>query len=259
MEKEKKKTIATRPDKEVYIIGDRCYKVFESEKDKADVLNEALNQARVEETGLSIPSLLEVGIVDGEWAIVTRYISGKTLEEMLDEEPEKEDEYLKFFVDLQIEMQSKRCPLLNKHRDKMNRKVSETDLSATLRYDLHRRIERMPRHNCLCHGDYNPSNVIIDEEGTPYIIDWSHATQGNAEADAARTYMMFLIEGNKVRARKYIDLFAKQTGCQISDILAWLPILAASQSVKGIRKQSEFLRNLIFMNRKQLEELYEGL
>ncbi len=259
MEKEEKKILALRADKEVYIIGERCYKVFESGKDKADILNEALNQARVEETGLSIPSLLEVGIVEGNWAIITRYIEGKTLEEKLREEPEKEDEYLKRFVDLQIEMQSKRCPLLNKHRDKMNRKVSETDLSATLRYDLHNRIERMPRHNCLCHGDYNPSNVIIDREDKAYIIDWSHATQGNAEADAARTYMMFLIEGNRERARKYIDLFAKRSGCRIKDILAWLPILAASQSVKGIKKQSEFLKNLIFMSGRQLEELYEGL
>ena len=256
MEKETKRIITLRDDKEVYVIGDRCYKVFESAKDKADVLNEALNQARVEETGLSIPSLLEVGIVDSCWAIVTRFIEGKTLEEMLNEEPEKEDEYLRRFVDLQIEMQSKRCPLLNKHRDKMNRKVSETDLSATLRYDLHNRIERMPRHNCLCHGDFNPSNVIIDKENRAYIIDWSHATQGNAEADAARTYMMFQIEGNRKRARRYLDLFAKESGCEIKDILAWLPILAASQSVKGIKKQNEFLRNLIFMNRKQLEDLY---
>ena len=46
MEKEKKKTIATRPDKEVYIIGDRCYKVFESEKDKADVLNDGLKHSQ---------------------------------------------------------------------------------------------------------------------------------------------------------------------------------------------------------------------
>ena len=30
----------------------------------------------------------------------------------------------------------------------------------------------------------NPIEVIY---GTPYIIDWSHVTQGNASADVART------------------------------------------------------------------------
>ena len=39
----------------------------------------------------------------------------------------------------------------------------------------------MPKHNKVCHGDFNPSNVIIAEDGPPYILDWSHATQGNAQ------------------------------------------------------------------------------
>ena len=43
---------------------------------------------------------------------------------------------------------------------------------------LHTRLESMPKHNKVCHGDFNPSNVIITDDGTPYIIDWSHATQG---------------------------------------------------------------------------------
>ena len=243
--------------KETYVEGDRFYKVFDRMKNKADVLNEALNQAWVEETGLSIPSLLEVKVIDGCWALVTRYIKGKTLEQMLEEEPEKEEEYLRWFVDLQLEMQSKRCPALRKHRDKMNGKISQTDLSATLRYDLHNRIESMPRHNSLCHGDFNPSNVVIDESGKAYIIDWSHATQGNAEADAARTFMMFLVDEKKTRACRYLKIFCEKSGCQIKDVLNWLPILAASQSVKGIRKQTGFLKNLIFMDEKGLEGLYE--
>ncbi|MBQ6335071.1 MAG: aminoglycoside phosphotransferase family protein [Erysipelotrichaceae bacterium] len=257
MEKDVKEIITKSINKNIYIEGDRVVKLFDETKNKADILNEALNQAWVEETGLSVPSLLEVRVIDGRWALVTRYIEGKTLQEMLDEQPEREDELLKWFVDLQVDMQSHRCPALRKHRDKMNGKIAQTDLSATLRYDLHNRIEAMPRHNDLCHGDYNPSNVMVDNNGKAYIIDWSHATQGNAEADAARTFMMFLVEDKKVRASKYLKYFAQASGCKIKDVLDWLPILAASQSVKGIRKQTGFLKNLIFMDEKGLEELYD--
>ena len=190
-----KKTITERENKEIYVEDDRCFKVFEKGYNVADILNEAMIQARVQETGLMIPHLLELKVIDDRWAIVTRYVEGHTLEELLQQHPEREEEYLKRFVAIQIDMQSKRCPLLSKHRDKMNRKISQTDLSATLRYDLHNRIERMPRHNDLCHGDYNPSNVIIDENDDAYIIDWSHATQGNMEADSARTFLLFLLEG----------------------------------------------------------------
>ena len=260
MEKEKIIILAKRNNKTIYAQDGLCYKVFDTDYNTADILNEALNQARVEESGLMVPALREVKVLeDGRWALVSDFIEGKTREEMMDEDPENEGKYIGRFVDVQMEMLNKRCPLLNKHRDKMNRKISQTDLSATLRYDLHNRIEAMPRHNCLCHGDFNPSNVMIDRNGDAYIGDWSHATQGNEEADAARTFMMFLVEGKKERAKKYIDCFSEKSGCPIKDILNWLPILAASQSVKGIRKQTGFLKSLIYMDEKGLEELYAQL
>lgn len=171
--------IAVRNNKTVYRDGDLCMKVFDASYSKADVLSEALNQARVEETGLHVPTVHEVTLMDGKWTIVTDYINGKTLAQLMLENPEKKDEYLEFFVDLQIEVQSKRCPLLTKLRDKMSRKISQTDFDATTRYELFTRLDDMPKHSKLCHGDFNPSNIIITEDGTPYILDWSHATQGN--------------------------------------------------------------------------------
>ena len=69
--------------------------------------------------------------------------------------------------------------------------------------------------------------------------------------------MMFLVNNDKRKARKYIDMFAKTSNCSIKEILNWLPILAASQSVKGIKKQSAFLNSLIFMSEEELEALYE--
>ena len=49
------RVIAVRNNKTIYRDGDRCVKVFDDHYSKADVLNEALNQARIEETGLNIP------------------------------------------------------------------------------------------------------------------------------------------------------------------------------------------------------------
>jgi thiamine kinase-like enzyme len=92
----------------------------------------------------------------------------------------------------------------------MNRKISETSLDATTRYELHTRLESMPKHKKVCHGDFNPSNIIITPDNTPYIIDWAHVTQGNASADAARTYLLFWLDGNLDIAEKYISLFCKK-------------------------------------------------
>lgn len=235
------RVIAVRNHKTIYRDGDKCIKVFDADYSKADVLNEALNQARIEETGLNIPKVLEVTMVEGKWAIVSEYIKGKTLAQLMEENPDKKDEYIALLVDLQLEVLSKKCPLLNKLKDKMNRKISETKLDATTRYDLHTRLEGMPKHNKVCHGDFNPSNVIIAEDGTPYIIDWSHATQGNASADAARTYLLFWLGGDMNGAKKYLDLFCAKSNTAKQYVQKWMPIVAASQSVKGNEKEREFL------------------
>ena len=233
--------IAVRNDKAVYIDGDRCIKVFDENFTKADVLNEALNQARIEETGLNIPKILEVTKVDGKWAIVSEAIQGKTLTQLMAENPTKKDEYLNLLVDLQLAVHNTDCPRLAKLKDKMTLKIIQSDLDAITRYNLHTRLEEMPKHDKLCHGDFNPSNVIITEDGTPYILDWSHATRGNASADVARTYLLFWLEGDITGAKKYLDLFCEKSDTAKQYVYQWMPIVAASQSVQGNEKEREFL------------------
>lgn len=237
--------IAVRNNKTVYRDGDRCLKVFQEDYSKADVLNEALNQARIEETGLNISKVLEVTMIDGKWAIVSDYIKGKTLAQHMQENPAEKEQYLNLFVGLQLETHSKTCPMLNKLKDKMNRKICQTDLSATVRYDLHTRLESMPKHNKVCHGDFNPSNIIIAEDGTPYILDWSHATQGNASADAARTYLLFWLSGDIAGADRYLELFCEKSNTAKQYVQKWMPIVAASQLVKANENEREFLYSWI--------------
>ena len=71
--------IAKRRDKTIYRDGDLCLKVFDESCPKHGILNEALNQARVELTGLNIPKVREVITIDGKWTIVSDFIEGKTL------------------------------------------------------------------------------------------------------------------------------------------------------------------------------------
>lgn len=235
------KVIAVRTAKTVYRDGNRAVKVFDEDYKKSDILNEALNQARAEETGLPVPKLLEVGVVDGKWAIASEYIEGKTLSQLMDEHPEKVDEYLELFVDIQLRIHNQKAPLLNKLKDKMNRKIDETDLDATTRYELHTRLEGMPKHNKVCHGDFRPSNVIVGDDGVNYIIDWAHVTQGNASADAARTYLVFYLKGETELAEKYLNLFCKKSDTAKQYVQKWLPIVAASQSVKRNPEEKELL------------------
>lgn len=237
--------IAERKGKKVYLDGNKVIKLFDESFPKANVLNEALNLARIEETGLNVPKIHEVGVYDSKWAIVTDYIEGETLEALMKKNPDKLDEYMELFVSVQLEIQSKRAPLLNKLKDKMNRKISESGIDATTRYELHTRLDGMPKHIKVLHGDYNPSNVIVTKDGTPFIIDWAHATQGNASADAARTYLLFSLKNEKELADKYLNLFCRKSDTAKQYVQNWLPIVAASQLVKEKPEERDFLLNWV--------------
>lgn len=102
--------LVERDAKKIYVEDGQVIKLFDKNYSMADILNEALNQARVGETDLFIPKLLQVTTIEGKCAIINEYIPGKTLEVLMREHPEKEDQYLEQFVDLQMLVHSKRRP-----------------------------------------------------------------------------------------------------------------------------------------------------
>ena len=241
------KTLAERKTKTVYKDDNKTIKLFIENYSKADILNEALNQARVEEgTDLNIPKLMEVSKIQDRWAIVLEHIEGTPLDVLMKQNPEKQDEYLNLFVKIQLEVLSKEVPLLNRIKDKFRRKLTNaTNIDENTKYELLQRLEGMKNHTKLCHGDFNPSNIIIKENGEYYIIDWAHATQGNASADAARTFLIFSMQGENELAKKYLDLFSKESNIEMSYIQRWIPIVAATQMTKGIEEEQDFLKKWI--------------
>lgn len=170
------------------------------------------------------------------------YAEGKTLEQLMNENPDKLEEYMEKFVDLQLSMYEKKAPRLTLQKDKFARKIEsmKDKLDATVRYELLTRLDSMPNHTKLCHGDFNPSNVIVAEDGTMKIVDWSHVTQGNASGDAAITYLEFALKDEKM-ADLYLKLFCRKSDTAKQYVQKWLPIAAAAQLTKDVKEEEEFL------------------
>lgn len=238
--------IAERKRKTVYRDGNKTIKLFVENYSKAAILNEALIQSRVEEsTDLRMSRLLEVTKIENRWALVTEFIEGTPLDVLMREHPERQDEYLNLFVNIQLEIMSKKVPTLNRLKDKYRRKLAEADIDDTTRYELLQRLEGNKNHDKLCHGDFNPSNVIINVNGEYSIIDWAHATQGNASADVAKTFLLFSLNGQSELAEKYLNLFTEKSGLEKRGIQRWIPIVAAVQLKKGGVENKEFLEKWI--------------
>ncbi|MBS6952195.1 MAG: phosphotransferase [Clostridium sp.] len=237
-----KQLISSSETKCVYRDGDLAIKEFCEGFPKAEVLNEALCTARVEDLpGLHVPKILGVSVVDGKWSIIKEFIEGKTLQQLMDENPDKVQEYMEQMVDLQIEIHGKACPLLNKLKEKTIRALQEEEqLDANTRYELLTRLDGMPKHTKLCHGDFDPSNIIVNADGDMYVIDWVHASQGNASADVARTYLLLSLKDAK-KAEMYMDMFCDKTDTDKRYVQGWLPIVAAAQLAKKRPEEKELL------------------
>ena len=246
METKNKEVIFTRPHKTIYAAGDKIIKVFDERYSKADVLNEARNEALVEEnTDLNVPALLEVSHTEEGWCLIREKIEGKTLEQLMQEEPEKAEIYMDMFVDLQLSIHGQKVAAMKRLRHKLMDQIkSLKNLDATARYELATRLESMPKHTKLCHGDFNPGNVIMDDHKRLWIIDWAHAAQGNASADAAMTYLLFALEDEK-KAELYMKLFCEKSDTARQYVNRWLPIVAAAQMTKKKEKEKDFLMRWI--------------
>ncbi|WP_288714597.1 phosphotransferase, partial [uncultured Parolsenella sp.] len=177
---ENKVELARRGNKVVYDAGDRIVKVFNNSKPESDVFNEALNLARIEESGIRVPAIVEVSRCEEGWALATEKIAGTTLAERMKADKKNVEAYLEQFVRLQLEINGHTAPLLNRQRDKYARMINGlTEIDATTRYELLMRLDGMKVENRVCHGDFNPSNVIVGDDGLLYVCDWAHATQGS--------------------------------------------------------------------------------
>lgn len=241
-----KEMIFSSAKKTVYRDGDTAIKEFCEGFPKAEVLNEALCNARVETIGaLNVPKILGVTVTDGKWSIIKEYVPGKTLEQLMDENPDKLDEYMSQMVDLQLLIHSQACPLLNKLKEKTIRSLKSVEqLDESTRYELLTRLDGMPKHTKLCHGDFNPSNIIVGDDGKLYVIDWVHASQGNASADVARTYLLLSLKDKK-KAELYMDLFCEKTGTEKRYVQGWLPIVAAAQLAYKRPEEKDLLESWI--------------
>ena len=75
-------------------------------------------------------------------------------------------------------------------------------------------------------------------------VDWVHATQGNASADVANTYLMLKLVDESF-AEKYLVDFCKKTHTDRRYVHSWLPIVAAARMTKHIPEEKELLESMI--------------
>lgn len=237
--------IAVRNEKIVYHDGDKCIKVFRKGYSESDVLSQALNQTRIYEVGLNVPKILEISMIENKWALVSEYVEGRSLSRLMQEQPERTEEFVYLLAELQNMVQSQKCQLLNDMFIQLRRDILASRFDEGVCSAFSSRLLSISAVDCICHGDFIPSNIIISENGIPYIIDWSAVTCGDPNVDAARTYLHMLYRGNSQAADAYLDAYCDISSADPSVIRGWMPIVAVAHSVRTYGSERDFLTSFV--------------
>lgn len=236
-----------RHGKKIYVRDGIVTKVFDHTKySGSDVMKEAMNQQYALEAGFAVPKVYDVFPVGEDWAIESEQIKGETMEAMMQKDPEHKKKYITQLVKIQISVLSKLSDNLKlpKLKDKLHAYIQDSGLDATTRYDLNVRLEKMPNHYKMCHGDIYPNNLIFADEKW-YILDWAHVTRGNASADAAMTYLLFLLDGDEKSAKTYLKEICKKLLVPENYVQNWISVVSATK-LKSITDPKE--RELLMEN-----------
>lgn len=218
--------IAVRSDKTIYRDGDKCLKVFVGGRNVSDIFREAMNQSLLLEAGVCVPRVFGVRQEGEKWAIVFSYIRGKSLERHMEEEPERQADYLSLFIRLQKELHTMASPRMIRLADVLPGVLGQEELSPAVRERLRAVAATLPPQSAICHGDFRPSNILLSVEGKPYIIDCPLLFSGPPALDVAITYHRLRL-ADVDYADRYVKLYCGQNEWLSLCVRRLLPLAAA--------------------------------
>ena len=204
----------------------------------------------VYEQGVRTPQTHGRVTVEGREGIVYQRIQGPSLLKLIGAKPWLIASYAKQMAALHYSLhQLEGSGAAGEQKGRMEQNIIAAPmLSMEEKSPILSRLALLPEGKQLCHGDFHPDNVLMNEE--LWVIDWMTAVTGHPAADAARSVVMLSIGAVPKRgslftkffigiARKrltsqYIREYLRLSGLSLADIDAWILPVAAARLVEWL-------------------------
>lgn len=207
-------------------------------------INQIINQNQ-------LPSPKVVGLTT--WAnrvgLIFERIQGPTLMGQLFENPNHVEQVGKIMGKLHSEIHQAKSKELPNQKDKLIEAIEglpENVLSRLEKNVVKNYLKTLPSDQCICHGDFHPENILVEEKRY-VVIDWLTARSGNPACDVARTMVILkyavlpedipdtlksLFEELRERlVTAYLNSYMNLTEMTLASIEAWeVPVMAARLS-----------------------------
>lgn len=215
----------------------------------------------VHASGVKSPAVKEIVQVNGRNGLIYERIHGETMFTLLKRAPWKVFQFGKLFAQYHFQMRARDFTAeAPDQKQKIQNKIKRADaLPVYLKPKLLHALEPLPAGNKVCHGDFHPDNVLINENDS-IVIDWIDASKGNPLADVARTSVLALGAASTLNfgMRLFIKLFhsiylreyfrLQPNG--FDEYQKWIPIVAGARISENIAE----LENWLVRQAKKIEK-----
>ena len=235
--------------------ADQVLKLFHPWRELDDILFEQKVARVVQSSGLPVPAVGELVQVNGRYGLVYQRVDGSPMWVVLARQPWHIFHLARRTAELHVGLHAINAPAdLPDQRERIQRKIERAAvLPAEARQRALAALDRLPRGNKLCHGDFHPGNILMTAQGE-VIIDWMDTTRGNPLADLARSSILALGAastaqvpqmGMKVSLRlfhfRYRREYFRLRPGGMSEYRRWLPVAAAARLSENIPELQDWL------------------
>lgn len=238
-------------DSEVYSLeNNKVIKLFRNAKDDKVAIHEMEILKTIGKTGLRVPKVYEYIYSASRPGFIMERVNGESIISIIEKKPYLMLSLSKVFAKSHYEIHKinapNEIPLIKEGLKNCIKSVNCLN-DEIIEYTLNL-LSELPNENNICHGDYNPSNVILDA-GNPVFIDWGGVSKGDPTSDVAHTLLIlkngqfppntpFILKfilglGRETFANIYFNTYKKYGPLDLSVLSKWEMVRAVGRLAYG--------------------------
>ena len=218
---------------------DKVLKLFYSAFSTKIIEDEYLIAKNISTTTSLVPKVYDIVHTRNRTGIVYEKIKGEMLSDYLSGNIIKTRKIIRKFVQTQRRISNINVENVPSHTNKLRQKITSSCLLSDSEKEIVLKYLSIINNNELCHGDYHPENVFVDQNHDFKVIDWANMFVGNKYLDIARTYYL-IKSGQSLNGKTKLGSLIEWFGRQIIAKLYW-------EEVKAEEGRKEYFLPCLFI------------
>lgn len=214
----------------------------------------------------NVPRVFDIVLYKELYGIIYERIKGKDMIKEMLSNLHKIKTYSKSLAMLHSSIHRINTNIQRSVKEKLHADIdSVKELSKLEKKKIKSYLDSLPEGNCLCHFDFHPGNVMVQDKSL-FVIDWMTVCIGDPNADVARTTIlmqfgeipninhfikMVIHIFEKRISNFYYEEYKRLTGVSDLEVEQWKLPIAAARLVEWI-SDSEKAKLLIFIRKELL-------